>query len=111
MAALPLGPPAALPAIHPGCTCHHCEVARATHRLQAALQSAYAENQAREREAKELRTSVRALGEQVALLNQQVVGLIRQMNERGGEASEDLDLHPARDGLAMAGPREEDKCQ
>jgi hypothetical protein len=77
-----------LPAIHPGCTCYHCEVARQTRKLHEALQSAYAENQARAREAKELREALRSLGEQVGLLNQQVVGIIRTMNGKGEEGKE-----------------------
>lgn len=76
---------------HPGCTCHHCEVARAATALK-------------EREIRELREKLRNLGEQVALLNQQVVGLLRERNER---REEPMELHPSSDGLRMAGPREE----
>lgn len=74
-----------LPAVHPGCTCHHCEVARATQTLRDRLQASHAANEAREREIRELRDRLRNLGEQVALLNQQVVGIIRERNERKEE--------------------------
>jgi cell division protein FtsB len=70
---------------HPGCTCHHCEVARATQAFRDRLLQAHAENEAQEREIKDLRQQVRNLGEQVALLNQQMVGMIRERNERKEE--------------------------
>jgi hypothetical protein len=92
-------------ALHPGCTCYYCQLARETKRLQEALQTAYAENQARQKELRELKQCVRNLGEQVGLLNQQVVGLIRQGNERRDEEPE-TELYPSRDDLKMAGPWE-----
>ena len=76
-----------LPVAHPGCTCHHCEVARATQALRDRLQQAHAQHEAREREIRELRERLRNLGEQVMLLNQQMVGIIRERNERKEEDS------------------------
>ena len=68
---------------HPGCSCYHCQVARETKRLQEALQTAQAQSQARAREVKELREHLHNVQEQVALLNQQVVGLVRDGNAKG----------------------------